>query len=145
MYCNIQIKKFELQIIIQPKSKLNFKLKISSEIYYKSLCLFFEWSLEKFRNLFYFSALYPGLILIDHGHFQYNNISLGLFIIATSLVSRLIFGLSLFTGKNLIATSLVSRLILLQHPYISDLININYYYSFPGFHQKILLQHPNTT
>ncbi|XP_023336079.1 probable dolichyl pyrophosphate Man9GlcNAc2 alpha-1,3-glucosyltransferase isoform X2 [Eurytemora carolleeae] len=33
-------------------------------------------------------ALYPGLILIDHGHFQYNNISLGLFIIATSLVSR---------------------------------------------------------
>ncbi|XP_060533627.1 dolichyl pyrophosphate Man9GlcNAc2 alpha-1,3-glucosyltransferase [Cylas formicarius] len=27
--------------------------------------------------------LYPGIILIDHGHFQYNSISLGLFVFAT--------------------------------------------------------------
>jgi len=32
--------------------------------------------------------LYPGLIIIDHGHFQYNNISLGLAMIAVSLVTR---------------------------------------------------------
>ena len=29
---------------------------------------------------------YPGLILIDHGHFQYNNISLGLFIWAVAFI-----------------------------------------------------------
>ncbi|XP_076255589.1 ALG6 alpha-1,3-glucosyltransferase garnysstan isoform X2 [Rhynchophorus ferrugineus] len=29
------------------------------------------------------ALLYPGIILIDHGHFQYNSISLGLFIFAT--------------------------------------------------------------
>jgi len=31
-------------------------------------------------------ALYPGIILIDHGHFQYNSISLGLFIAAVSAI-----------------------------------------------------------
>jgi len=31
---------------------------------------------------------YPGLILIDHGHFQYNSISLGLFIMAVALTTR---------------------------------------------------------
>merc|ERR1719188_2515188 len=31
---------------------------------------------------------YPGLIIIDHGHFQYNNISLGLALAAISLVTR---------------------------------------------------------
>lgn len=34
--------------------------------------------------------IYPGIILIDHGHFQYNCISLGLFILAvTSILHRL--------------------------------------------------------
>jgi len=31
-------------------------------------------------------AFYPGLILIDHGHFQYNSISLGLFIAAVAAI-----------------------------------------------------------
>jgi len=31
---------------------------------------------------------YPGLILIDHGHFQYNNISLGLFLAAVAFILR---------------------------------------------------------
>ena len=31
---------------------------------------------------------YPGLILIDHGHFQYNNISLGLFLAAAAFVMK---------------------------------------------------------
>ena len=31
---------------------------------------------------------YPGLIIIDHGHFQYNNISLGLAIMAVAQVTR---------------------------------------------------------
>jgi len=31
---------------------------------------------------------YPGLIIIDHGHFQYNGISLGLFIMAMALTTR---------------------------------------------------------
>jgi len=31
---------------------------------------------------------YPGLVLIDHGHFQYNNISLGLFLAAVALILR---------------------------------------------------------
>jgi len=35
-----------------------------------------------------FLSTYPGLILIDHGHFQYNGISLGLFIMAVALVTR---------------------------------------------------------
>ena len=37
------------------------------------------WSLATFM-------LYPGLILIDNGHFQYNNISLGLFTLAVALI-----------------------------------------------------------
>ncbi|THD27992.1 Alpha-1 3-glucosyltransferase [Fasciola hepatica] len=32
--------------------------------------------------------MYPGLILIDHGHFQYNCVSLGLFILALGLILR---------------------------------------------------------
>ncbi|MCL4131511.1 UNVERIFIED_CONTAM: hypothetical protein GTU68_056009 [Idotea baltica] len=32
--------------------------------------------------------LYPGLYLIDYGHFQYNNVSLGLFIIAVACIFR---------------------------------------------------------
>ena len=32
--------------------------------------------------------LYPGQILIDHGHFQYNNISLGLFILAVGCLLK---------------------------------------------------------
>ncbi|CAB4069936.1 ACTR2 [Lepeophtheirus salmonis] len=41
-------------------------------------------------NLLGFGMLitYPGLILIDNGHFQYNNISLGLFIMAVNCIMR---------------------------------------------------------
>ncbi len=44
-------------------------------------------------------ALYPGLILIDNGHFQYNNISLGLFLLsAASFLRRSdLIGAFLFT------------------------------------------------
>ncbi|EZA60360.1 hypothetical protein DMN91_011301 [Ooceraea biroi] len=34
------------------------------------------------------ALIYPGLILIDHGHFQYNCISLGLFVAAATLVMQ---------------------------------------------------------
>ena len=43
------------------------------------------------RSLYSFSMmflLYPGLILIDYGHFQYNNFSLGLFIMSVSMFQR---------------------------------------------------------
>ncbi len=33
-------------------------------------------------------TVYPGLILIDNGHFQYNNISLGLFVAAVAFLAR---------------------------------------------------------
>ena len=41
---------------------------------------------------------YPGLVLIDHGHFQYNNISLGLFLAAVAFIlrERLLVGSVLF-------------------------------------------------
>lgn len=43
----------------------------------------------KRRDTFLLTALiYPGLILIDHGHFQYNCVSLGLFIAAVTAVIR---------------------------------------------------------
>ena len=35
-----------------------------------------------------FILLYPGLMLIDNGHFQYNNVSLGLFVLAVALLAR---------------------------------------------------------
>ncbi|XP_011298859.1 dolichyl pyrophosphate Man9GlcNAc2 alpha-1,3-glucosyltransferase [Fopius arisanus] len=40
------------------------------------------------------SLLYPGLILIDHGHFQYNSISLGLFILAVLFMSKKLISLA---------------------------------------------------
>lgn len=33
-------------------------------------------------------AFYPGLILIDNGHFQYNGVSLGLFILAVAFIIK---------------------------------------------------------
>ena len=41
-----------------------------------------DWQMQ---NLAMF-LVYPGLILIDHGHFQYNNVSLGLFILSVGLI-----------------------------------------------------------
>ena len=32
--------------------------------------------------------LYPGIILVDHGHFQYNNVSLGLLVAAVALILK---------------------------------------------------------
>jgi alpha-1,3-glucosyltransferase len=39
-------------------------------------------------------TLYPGLLLIDNGHFQYNNISLGFFVFAVAFLARrrVVFG-----------------------------------------------------
>jgi len=47
----------------------------------------------------YLALLYPGLILIDHGHFQYNNISLGLVIAAVMCIvnNKNLTGSALFT------------------------------------------------
>jgi len=42
-------------------------------------------SLHSFAMMF---LLYPGIILIDYGHFQYNNFSLGLFIMSVSMFQR---------------------------------------------------------
>ena len=39
------------------------------------------------QNLAMF-LVYPGLILIDHGHFQYNNVSLGLFILGVGFILK---------------------------------------------------------
>ena len=35
-----------------------------------------------------FILLYPGLMLIDNGHFQYNNVSLGFFVLAVALLAK---------------------------------------------------------
>jgi len=54
-----------------------------------------------FSNKNYFTPVillaYPGLILIDHGHFQYNNISLGLFLAAVAFILRGRYLLGSFT------------------------------------------------
>lgn len=42
-------------------------------------------SLHSFAIMF---LLYPGIILIDYGHFQYNNFSLGLFLMSVSMFQR---------------------------------------------------------
>lgn len=42
-----------------------------------------SWSLSTVLSL-----IYPGIILIDHGHFQYNTISLGLVIFATTCLLK---------------------------------------------------------
>ena len=55
-------------IVIFAKSR-----KVSTELKFVTLTLFLT---------------YPGLILIDHGHFQYNNVSLGLFILAVALILK---------------------------------------------------------
>jgi len=41
-----------------------------------------------------FILLYPGLMLVDNGHFQYNNVSLGFFILAVALLAKhmIVFG-----------------------------------------------------
>ncbi|XP_024892445.1 probable dolichyl pyrophosphate Man9GlcNAc2 alpha-1,3-glucosyltransferase isoform X1 [Temnothorax curvispinosus] len=52
-------------------------------------CKFDESNIFKFtkRDLAVLTALiYPGLILIDHGHFQYNCVSLGLFVAAVAVI-----------------------------------------------------------
>ncbi|EFN83426.1 dolichyl pyrophosphate Man9GlcNAc2 alpha-1,3-glucosyltransferase isoform X1 [Harpegnathos saltator] len=50
---------------------------------------------SKLRYFLLMTALiYPGLIMIDHGHFQYNCVSLGLFIAAVAAITRDWFALS---------------------------------------------------
>jgi len=45
----------------------------------------------------YLTLIYPGLILIDHGHFQYNGISLGLTVAAVAAIGK---------GRDLVASVL---------------------------------------
>lgn len=40
------------------------------------------------REALMIGLLYPGLILIDYGHFQYNNVSLGLLLWAVYFISK---------------------------------------------------------
>ena len=58
-------------------------------IFIPAICIFVklqkssqDWQLQSLAMF----LVYPGLILIDHGHFQYNNISLGLFIFAVGFI-----------------------------------------------------------
>lgn len=64
----------------------------------------------------YLTLIYPGLILIDHGHFQYNGISLGLTVAAVAAIGK---------GRDLVASVLFC-------------LSINYkqmslYYALPFF------------
>lgn len=62
-----------------------------------SNCQFNESNIFKFskRDAILLTALiYPGLILIDHGHFQYNCVSLGLFVAAVAAIMQDSFILS---------------------------------------------------
>lgn len=54
-------------------------------------CQFNEFNIFKFTRrdvVILIAMIYPGLILIDHGHFQYNCISLGFFIAAVALIMQ---------------------------------------------------------
>ncbi|XP_077270521.1 putative dolichyl pyrophosphate Man9GlcNAc2 alpha-1,3-glucosyltransferase isoform X1 [Temnothorax americanus] len=60
-------------------------------------CKFDESNIFKFtkRDFAVLTALiYPGLILIDHGHFQYNCVSLGLFVAAVAVIAQDLFVVS---------------------------------------------------
>jgi len=60
-------------------------------------CRFNESNMFKFKSrdaIVLTALIYPGLILIDHGHFQYNCVSLGLFVVAVTLVMQDSFVLS---------------------------------------------------
>lgn len=43
---------------------------------------------ETFKLCSLLALIYPGLILIDHGHFQYNCVSLGLFVFSVAAISE---------------------------------------------------------
>lgn len=43
---------------------------------------------QQFLQTLVILVLFPGLILIDNGHFQYNNISLGLFLLAVTALAQ---------------------------------------------------------
>jgi len=60
-------------------------------------CRFDESNVFKFKSrdaMVLTALIYPGLILIDHGHFQYNCVSLGLFVVAVTLAMQDSFVLS---------------------------------------------------
>lgn len=50
-------------------------------VFFPAVYLLFN-TTAKSREAFLTALIYPGLILIDYGHFQYNNFSLGLFMLA---------------------------------------------------------------
>lgn len=55
-------------------------------IWYAVTVVYRKEDLESKLNVFVALAAQPGLLLIDHGHFQYNGISLGLAILSTALI-----------------------------------------------------------
>lgn len=66
-------------------------------------CAFNESNVFKFKKrdaVILTALIYPGLILVDHGHFQYNCVSLGLFVAAVALVTQgsLVLGSVLFVS-----------------------------------------------
>ncbi|XP_057336719.1 dolichyl pyrophosphate Man9GlcNAc2 alpha-1,3-glucosyltransferase [Microplitis mediator] len=79
-------------------------------IYVPAIVFYFFYAISEFRsiqenNIFGFKKLhftiltalaYPGIILIDHGHFQYNSISLGFFLLAVVLIIRKFLSLGSF-------------------------------------------------
>ncbi|XP_075156493.1 ALG6 alpha-1,3-glucosyltransferase garnysstan [Haematobia irritans] len=76
------------------KSFMRFSVLLADVLLYIPACILLANALGKmFTNKERMAALmlsvcYPGLILIDNGHFQYNNISLGLMMIAVSAILR---------------------------------------------------------
>ena len=74
---------------------LRLTVLVSDIIVYIPACLVLMWAMTKFWKTskwvgFCSLLLNPSLILIDHGHFQYNNLSLGptLFAIAFIIQDR---------------------------------------------------------
>ena len=64
---------------------------------------------QKFgRGAFLALLLNPALLLVDHGHFQYNGVSLGLFLIALCLGNRIITKVSKVTAVNLVVKHVLS-------------------------------------
>ncbi|KAJ8939294.1 hypothetical protein NQ314_011151 [Rhamnusium bicolor] len=70
------------------------------------------------------ALLYPGIILIDHGHFQYNCISLAFAIFATTLRVYLSLGKVLFWGilrLMKIGTTVIVMFMIIWYPFTFDL------------------------
>ncbi|XP_017797847.1 PREDICTED: dolichyl pyrophosphate Man9GlcNAc2 alpha-1,3-glucosyltransferase, partial [Habropoda laboriosa] len=88
-----------VDILVYVPSILYFMLtnRISENFKTEEVCIF---GLKRKHINIVIILIYPGLILIDHGHFQYNSLSLGLFVSAVTfmLQDSFITGSILFTA-----------------------------------------------